>query len=261
MAQGDLIQAVNLSKAFATRNGLFRKHPVTAVDGVSFTLKQGETLALVGESGSGKSTVGRMVLGLLDPSGGQVLYKGEPVSNLAGQAAQEFRQTVQAVFQDPGLSLNPRMTVETIISEPLRNFFKTGNYKQKVVNLLNQVGLDGEFCSRYPHQCSGGQKQRVAIARALALRPKVIVLDEPLSALDITVQTKIIALLNELKSLHGITYLFISHDLRAVQAIADRVMVMYRGKIVEIVNTGEFMSGHGHPHATALLAAMPRLKI
>lgn len=261
MEPGNLIQVQNLSKVFTTRDGLFRKHLVTAVDGVSFSLRQGETLALVGESGSGKTTVGRMMLGLLDPSSGQVLYKGKPVSNLAGQAAKEFRQNVQAVFQDPSLSLNPRMTVGAIISEPLRNFFKTGDYRQKVVNLLEQVGLAGEFYSRYPHQCSGGQKQRIAIARALAVRPKVIVLDEPLSALDITVQTKIIALLNELKGLYGITYLFISHDLRAVRAIADRIIVMYRGKIVETADTGEFMSAPGHFHSKALLAAMPRLKI
>lgn len=259
MEKGTLIEVDKLSKVFSSREGFLRERLVKAVDSVSFSIMPGETVALVGESGSGKTTVGRIILGLLKPSSGEVTYKGEAVSSLVGKKAKEFRRVVQAVFQDPNSSLSPRMTVQEIISEPLRNFMVAGDYRQETVELLEQVGLNREFGSRYPHQCSGGQKQRVAIARALAVKPEVVILDEPLSALDITVQTKILTLLNELKAIYGMSYLFITHDIKAARAIADRVVVMYRGKVVEVAKTEAFINTPVHPHSKALLAAMPKL--
>ncbi|MDT3700781.1 MAG: ABC transporter ATP-binding protein [Thermincola sp.] len=254
-----LIEVSNLSKVFTFREGFGRQRLIRAVDNVSFYLGQGETVALIGESGSGKTTVGRIILGLTEPTAGRVIYKGREVKAFTGKGAKAFRRTVQAVFQDPNMSLNPRMTVQEIIAEPLKNFGQAGDYIEETAKLLNRVGLGKEFGIRYPHQCSGGQKQRIAIARALALKPELVVLDEPLSSLDIAVQVKIIALLRELKEIYGMSYLFITHDLKAVSALADRVVVMYRGVVVETAETKGFMNAPVHPHSRALLKAIPKL--
>ncbi len=261
MSENEIIEVRKLSKTFVVREGLYRKHPINAVDNVDFSLKKGETLALIGESGSGKSTVGRMILRLLEPSSGNVFYRHQPVSSFHRDKMLAYRKAVQAVFQDPYSSLNPRMTVGEIIAEPIRNFRLPGDSRGRVTELLERVGLDRGYIHRYPHQCSGGQKQRVAIARALAVEPEAVILDEPLTALDITVQTQIIALLKELQVLYGMSYLLITHDLRVVRAMADRVVVMYRGRVVEAANKAEFMQNPVHPHSTALLAAVPQLVV
>ena len=261
MNENELIRVDQLCKFFNIRDTLLRKRAFSAVENASFSLNRGETLALIGESGSGKSTVGRIILDLLQPSSGGVFYKGEAIRSFRGSKLKEYRKAVQAVFQDPHLSLNPRMTVGETISEPLHNFSFGGDYRARLFELLEQVGLNAKVARHYPHQCSTGQKQRVAIARALAVRPEVIILDEPLSALDITVQTQILSLLKNLRAQFDMSYLLITHDLRVVRAIADRVAVMYRGRIVETADTTEFMANPVHPHAKALLDAVPQLVV
>ena len=251
-----LIEVKNLRKTFPVKSGFGKKY-IEAVNDVSFSMGAGETLAVIGESGSGKTTVGRMILKLAQPTAGAVLYRGEDITNFRGRKLKAYRKAVQAVFQDPYSSLNPRMRVIDIVAEPLRNFGYGGSLRDRAAGLLEDVGLDSGFLTCYPHHCSGGQKQRIAMARALAAEPAAIVLDEPLSALDITVQNQVIGLLNELKARYGLSYLLITHDLRVVRAIADRVIVMYRGNIIETAEKEEFFTHPAHPYSRSLLTAVP----
>lgn len=259
MENYDLIQVSNLSKTFTLKKNLFQKRYFRAVHDVSFSLKAGETLALIGESGSGKTTVARMILGLLEPDSGEVRFRGEAVKAFDRNKMRAYRKAVQAVFQDPHLSLNPRMKVIDLVSEPMRNFRTANDCREQAVLLLEAVGLNKEFGFRYPHQLSGGQKQRIAIARAIAAKPQLIILDEPLSALDITVQSQIITLLLNLKEQLGVSYLLITHDLRVMRAAADRVAVMYKGSIVDAAERDEFIRNPGHSYSRSLLNAVPKI--
>ncbi|MEY4576824.1 MAG: hypothetical protein RL701_1527 [Pseudomonadota bacterium] len=249
--------------------GIFRKkHTLRAVDSVSFSIAKGETLGLVGESGCGKSTTGRAVLQLLQPTSGSVRFEGTELTNLWrkrfgtsvwSEPLRQLRRKMQMIFQDPYASLNPRMTVEDIVSEPLRTFSeaRTTNLSDQVTQLLVQVGLDPNYRLRYPHEFSGGQRQRIGIARALALRPQFIVCDEPISALDVSVQAQVLNLLVELRHTFGLTYLFIAHDLAAVRYISDRIAVMYLGAMVELAAADELCAEPLHPYTRALIAAVP----
>jgi len=251
----------NLSMHFAQRGGLLSKRqPVRAVDGVSLEIGEGETLGLVGESGCGKSTLGRAVLRLLEPTGGRVTIAGTEVTALDARALRTFRRTAQIVFQDPYASLNPRMTVGAAIGEPLEIHGLGGDAAGRaaqVAKLLERVGLRSEMAGRYPHELSGGQRQRVGIARALAVEPRFIVADEPLSALDVSIQAQIVNLLVDLQRERGLTFLFISHDLKIVEHVCDRVAVMYFGKIVEVGPAEAIYAAPRHPYTRALLAAVP----
>jgi len=232
---------------------------VRAVDGVTFDIKHGETLGLVGESGCGKSTLGKAILRLTNPTGGRVVYRGEDMTHLSASAMRENRRHLQMIFQDPYASLNPRMTVGDIIGEPIRTFRLTnGNsVTQMVQELMETVGLSRRFIKRYPHEFSGGQRQRIGIARALAVDPEFIVADEPISALDVSIQAQIMNLMEELQSEKNLTYLFISHDLRAVRHLSDRVAVMYLGKIVELAEGASIYEQPLHPYSQALISAVP----
>jgi oligopeptide transport system ATP-binding protein len=259
-----LLKAENLVKHFPVRAGLFGSlrgrvaASVHAVDGVSFDLAEGETLALVGESGCGKSTVGRLVLRLLEPSGGRVLFDGEDLGALDPRALRERRSRMQIIFQDPYGSLNPRMTVGQMLAEPLAlHRLYAGKEQERVEDLLHLVGLAPEHAQRYPHEFSGGQRQRIGIARALAVEPKLIVCDEPVSALDVSIQAQVINLLQDLQRRFGLAYLFIAHDLAVVKHIAARIAVMYLGKIVEHAPKRELFSRPRHPYTQALLSAIP----
>ncbi|MFF8288025.1 ABC transporter ATP-binding protein [Streptomyces sp. NPDC016309] len=245
-----------------TRGVLFRKHigAVKAVDGVSFALQPGETLGIVGESGCGKSTVAKMLVSLERPTAGQILYKGEDITRLSGRALKAVRRNIQMVFQDPYTSLNPRMTVGDIIGEPYEihpEAAPKGDRRRKVQELLDVVGLNPEYINRYPHQFSGGQRQRIGIARGLALRPEVIVADEPVSALDVSVQAQVVNLMERLQDAFGLSYVFIAHDLSIVRHISDRVGVMYLGRIVETGTDTEIYDHPTHPYTQALLSAVP----
>jgi len=246
---------------FPVLAGLFRSKvaDVKAVDGVSFFIRNGETLGLVGESGCGKTTTGRCILRLYDITDGKVYFEGQDISNLKGESLRRMRRNMQLIFQDPGASLDPRMTAGTITGEPLlvHNLVKGKEYREQVAELLRMVELEPRMAIRYPHEFSGGQRQRIGIARALALRPKFIVCDEPVSALDVSIQAQIITLLMRLKEELNLTYLFIAHDLSVVRHISDRVAVMYLGKIVEITRSDELYDNPLHPYSLALLSAVP----
>jgi oligopeptide/dipeptide ABC transporter ATP-binding protein len=258
-----IIDIIALRKYYPVRRKAFAKQEwLKAVDGVNFSIKDGAVFALVGESGSGKSTVARLVLRLIQPTSGQILFRGGEVQMFRGESLREFRKSVQIIFQDPFASLNPRMTVFDTISEPLKihKLCKKADLKDKIVNLLNSVGLQAEVLHHYPHEFSGGQRQRICIARALAVSPEVLVADEPLSALDVSIQAQILNILQDLQSQSHISFLFISHDLRVVQYFSDEVAVMYLGKIVEHAQTGELFSNPLHPYTDELLMSAPKIK-
>ncbi|QTE00682.1 ABC transporter ATP-binding protein [Streptomyces cyanogenus] len=258
-----ILEASGLVKHYPlTRGILFRKQigAVKAVDGVDFTLGKGETLGIVGESGCGKSTVAKLLCSLERPTAGTIRFKGEDITRLSGKALKAVRRNIQMVFQDPYTSLNPRMTVGDIIGEPYDihpEVAPRGDRRRRVQELLDVVGLDPEYINRYPHQFSGGQRQRIGIARGLALRPEIIVADEPVSALDVSVQAQVINLLDRLQAEFDLSYVFIAHDLSIVRHISDRVAVMYLGRIVETGRDSEIYDHPTHPYTQALLSAVP----
>ncbi|MDQ1036353.1 oligopeptide transport system ATP-binding protein [Streptomyces sp. V3I8] len=258
-----ILQVRGLVKHYPLTQGiLFRTQvgAVKAVDGVDFDLGAGETLGIVGESGCGKSTVARMLVNLERPTAGEIRYKGEDIAKLSGRALKAVRRNIQMVFQDPYTSLNPRMTVGDIIGEPYEihpEVAPKGDRRKHVQDLLDVVGLNPEYINRYPHQFSGGQRQRIGIARGLALRPEIIVADEPVSALDVSVQAQVINLMDRLQSEFGLSYVFIAHDLSIVRHISDRVGVMYLGRIVETGRDAEIYDHPTHPYTQALLSAVP----
>lgn len=251
-----LISVKNVKKYFDVGKGKLLK----AVDGISFDIYPGETFGLVGESGCGKSTAGRTIIRLYEPTEGQVIFNGQNIYELSRHKMQDIRKDFQMIFQDPYASLNPRMTVEDIIAEPLdiHKAYKNKNERRnRVLELLKLVGLNEEHASRFPHEFSGGQRQRIGIARALALNPKFIVCDEPISALDVSIQAQVVNLLKELQEEMGITYLFIAHDLSMVRYISDRVGVMYLGHMMELAKSEELYENPIHPYTQALLSAIP----
>lgn len=256
-----LVEVKDLKKHFPVEKGFLRKTTglVYAVDGISFRIRKGETLGLVGESGCGKSTAARLILKLIEPTGGVVTFEGIDVLNCPRETLRRLRRDMQIIFQDPYASLNPRMTIGNIIEEPLV-VHKIGDSvwrEKRVKELLAIVGLNPEHTNRYPHEFSGGQRQRIGVARALALQPKFVVCDEPVSALDVSIQAQMLNLLSELQDEFNLTYLFIAHDLSVVRHISDRVAVMYLGKIVEVADSLELYEAPAHPYTQALLAAVP----
>jgi len=260
----NLLEVQNLKVHFPVKHGGFgrARESVRAVDDVSFEIAPGETLGLVGESGCGKTTLGRAIVRLVEPTAGSVRFEGEDVTRLSGGALRARRRQFQMIFQDPFGSLNPRLTIEDIIGEALdiHGLAETGVARTKrVAELLTAVGLDTAYARRYPHEFSGGQRQRIGIARALAVEPKLIVCDEPVSALDVSVQAQIINLLQDLQQQHGLAYLFIAHDLAVVEHISRRVMVMYLGKIVELAEAKAIVRAPKHPYTQALISAVPEV--
>ncbi len=263
-----LLEVVDLKKHFPIRRGfLFARQigAVKAVDGVNFFIREGETLGLVGESGCGKTTIGRLVLRAYEPTAGQIWFNDRQlgrvdVTTMSEAELRQLRKNMQLIFQDPYSSLNPRMTLLEIVGEPLRNhgIAKGEELKDRVAALLRVVGLRPEYMTRYPHAFSGGQRQRIGVARALALHPQLVVCDEPVSALDVSVQAQILNLLQNLQKEFGLTYLFISHDLSVVEHISDRVAVMYVGKLVESADTTELFTNPRHPYTEALLSSVPK---
>ena len=253
-----LIEVKNLKKYFDISTGMFSSRPLKAVDGVSFTINRGETLGLVGESGCGKTTVGRTLLHLYTPTSGEIIYDGKIIKTKAD--IHEFRKKATMVFQDPYSSLNPRMTVSDIIAEPLdiHKLYATEEERRaRVLELMEHVGLNSEHASRYAHEFSGGQRQRIGIARSLAVNPEFIVCDEPVSALDVSIQAQVINMFGELQDKLGLTYLFIAHDLLVVRHISSRIAVMYLGKMVELTDAAEIYERPLHPYSKALMSAVP----
>ena len=253
-----LLEVQDLKQYFDINTGFFRSKPLKAVDGVSFSIRKGETLGLVGESGCGKTTVGRTVLHLYKPTGGRVVYDGKEIGDKA--SLREFRKKATMVFQDPYSSLNPRMTVSDIVAEPLDVHHLYGTKQERnsrVLELLNYVGLNSEHASRYAHEFSGGQRQRIGIARALAVNPEFIVCDEPVSALDVSIQAQVINMFEDLQEKLKLTYLFIAHDLLVVRHISNRIAVMYLGKMVELADAEEIYHHPLHPYTRSLLSAVP----
>lgn len=265
-SQEKILEVRNLKKHFPIQRGFFRRTigHVRAVDGVDLHVLEGETLGLVGESGCGKTTTGRLILRAIDPTEGEILFRADgnlvDIATLTPRQLKDMRREMQIIFQDPYSSLNPRMTVLDIISEPLVIHGMTDRdaIRNRVVELLEMVGLKAQHMNRYPYAFSGGQRQRLGIARALALQPRLIVADEPVSALDVSIQAQVINLLEDLQKEHGLTYLFIAHDLSVVEHISDRVAVMYLGKIVELASAGALFQEPLHPYSEALLSAVPR---
>jgi oligopeptide/dipeptide ABC transporter ATP-binding protein len=257
----NLVEVEDLKVHFPIRAGIFKTEvgTVKAVDGISFDVRRGETLGLVGESGCGKSTTGRAMIRLREPTEGKVRFDGIDLGGLKSNELRRMRRRMQIIFQDPYGSLDPRMTVGSIISEPIdtHNLAKGAARKERVADLLRIVGLDPKYVTRYPHEFSGGQRQRIGVARALAVEPEFIVCDEPISALDVSIQAQVLNLLTDLRSQLGLTYLFIAHDLSVVKHISDRVAVMYLGKIVEIGPPDVMYAAPGHPYTRALLSAVP----
>ena len=259
---GVLVDVQNLKVYFPVTAGVIRRRvgDVKAVDNVSFSIRRGETLGLVGESGSGKTTVGKAILQLIRPSSGQILFDGKDLTQIRGGALKEYRQRMQVIYQDPYSSLNPRMSAGNIVGEPLVVHKATttkGEYRDRVEQLFSLVGLDPAMTARYPHEFSGGQRQRIGVARALAMRPAFIVADEPVSALDVSVQAQILNLLADLQDEFNLTYLVVAHDLSVVRHISDRVAVMYLGKLVELADSQELYENPLHPYTKALLSAIP----
>ncbi|WP_418666474.1 ABC transporter ATP-binding protein [Allofournierella sp.] len=260
-AQSPLLETRQLTKYFYSSGGLLkgRKRAVRAVDGIDLAIREGETFGLVGESGCGKSTLGRTILRLIEPTGGSVLYRGQPIEALGREELRLLKRKMQIVFQDPYACLNPRMTVLDLVKAPLDVFgIGTGEERvAKVVDMLEYVGLGGQHLNRYPHEFSGGQRQRIGIARALVLEPEFIMCDEPVSALDVSVRAQVLNLMGRIQAERGLTYLFISHDLSVVRHISDRIGVMYLGRLVEVAGKDELYRRPLHPYTKALLSAIP----
>ena len=260
----ELIRVNHLKKYFEIRKGVFSKIKgyVKAVDDVSFSIKEGETLGLVGESGCGKSTTGQSILRLIEPTSGEVIFQGKNILECKPKEMRKLRQKMQIIFQDPYESLNPRLTVQDIVGEALdiHNICSKEEIRRHVLELMVTVGLRPEQLKRYPHEFSGGQRQRIGVARALALNPKLIICDEPVSALDVSIQAQVINLMTDLQQKYGLTYLFISHDLRIIKHKCDRIAVMYLGKIVEMADKQELYKNILHPYTQALLSAIPKSK-
>lgn len=257
----NLLEVTGLQKHFPITKGLFKRQAgaVRAVDGIDLSVRPGETLGLVGESGCGKSTAGRLFTRILEPSAGKIIFEGEDISHKSVSQLRPLRRDVQMIFQDPYSSLNPRHTVGAIISAPLQiqNMPTPQGVKKAVQDLLKLVGLNPEHYNRYPHEFSGGQRQRIGIARALALRPKLIVADEPVSALDVSIQAQVVNLMDDIQREFDLTYVFIAHDLSVVRHISDRVAVMYLGKVVEIAERDDLYKNPRHPYTVALMSAVP----
>ena len=254
-----LLEVEDLRVQFDGHDGLFKKSCIRAVDGVSFVLERGESLGLVGESGCGKTSLGRSILGLVKPTTGRVVFDGRDVASLRGRDLKSFRQSAQIIFQDPYDSLNPRLSVNSVLHEVLRihHVVPSGQRQQRIRQLMESVGLNPGYAARYPHEFSGGQRQRVGIARALAVNPTMIIADEPVSSLDVSVQVQILNLMKDLQKQLGLSYLFVAHDLAVVRYMCERIMVMYLGKIVEASSTEELFEHPSHPYTQALLSAVP----
>lgn len=263
--QQHLLEIKNLKKYFPVRRGFFLRQvgEVKAVDDVTFFIRRGETLGLVGESGCGKSTLGRAIIRIYEPTSGQVSFQGKNFLTHSRSQLRQSRRDMQMIFQDPAAALDPRMTVGQILAEPfeVHNFLKGEERTKKVRELLTTVGLKVTDMNRYPHEFSGGQKQRICIARALALEPTLIICDEPVSALDVSIQAQILNLMKDLQEKFGLTYLFISHDLSVIEHVCDRIAVMYLGKIVELATREELFKNPKHPYTQALIAAIPKIGV